>query len=69
MAVSGSQLTRIGAYFAGVAKKLIILAKSVTALTPSLIVTTNIQQIYSTNIDLPIVTSNKKVSYTNELGG
>lgn len=33
MAVSGSQLTRIGSYFAGVAKKLIILAKSETVIT------------------------------------
>lgn len=37
--------------------------------TPSLIVTTNIQIAYSTNIDLPVLTTDKKVSYTSNLGG
>lgn len=39
------------------------------SLIPSLIVTTDIQQAYTTNIDSPVFTTDKTLSYTTELGG
>lgn len=53
MAVSGAQLTRIGAGIAGIAKKLVILAKAVAGVSPSCVIAID-SPTNTVTINLPV---------------